>query len=69
MSLRLYVGQYQQDILRLHHSRQRPQGFRDDKFDKIFGGREKLPGFMEELDRAECIKLFDDYMAMSHESY
>ena len=44
-------------------------GFRDDKFDKIFGGREKLPGFMEELDRAECIKLFDDYMAMSHESY
>ena len=44
-------------------------GFRDDKFDKIFGGRDKLPGLMEELDREECIKLFDDYMAMSHENY
>ncbi|MBR4809738.1 MAG: nucleoside deaminase [Bacteroidales bacterium] len=44
-------------------------GFRDDKFDKIFGGRDKLPGLMEELDRDECLKLFDDYMAMSHENY
>lgn len=44
-------------------------GFRDDKFDKIFGGRHKLPGLMEELDRDECLKLFDDYMAMSHENY
>lgn len=44
-------------------------GFRDDKFDQIFGGREKLPGYMTELDRAECLKLFDDYMSMSHENY
>ena len=36
-------------------------GFRDDKIDKIFGGREKLPGYLTELDRAECLKLFEDY--------
>lgn len=36
-------------------------GFRDNKFDAVFGGREKLNGFLEETDRAECLKLFDDY--------
>ena len=44
-------------------------GFRDDKFDKIFGGRDKLEGYMTEIDREECLALFRDYMAMSHENY
>ena len=44
-------------------------GFRDDKFDKIFGGRDKLEGYMTELDREECLKLFRDYMSMHHENY
>lgn len=36
-------------------------GFRDDKFDKIFGGRDKLGNFMEEMDREECLKLFEEF--------
>jgi len=44
-------------------------GFRDDKFDKIFGGREKLGDYMVELDRDECLKLFEEYSAMAHKGY
>lgn len=44
-------------------------GFRDDKFDKIFGGRDKLGDYMTQLGREECLKLFEDYMAMNHENY
>lgn len=36
-------------------------GFRDDKFDKIFNGREKLKGYLEEVDRNEGLKLFEAY--------
>ena len=44
-------------------------GFRDDKFDKIFGGRDKMPGFMEEMDRAACVELFDEYLSLEHRNY
>lgn len=44
-------------------------GFRDDKFDKIFGGRDKMPGYMEEVDRDACLKLFQEYLNMDHETY
>ena len=44
-------------------------GFRDSKFDGIFGGRDKLQGLMEELDREECLVLFDEYRGMQHETY
>lgn len=44
-------------------------GFRDDKFDKIFGGRDKLPGYMEEVSRDECLKLFEEYNSMKHDNY
>jgi len=44
-------------------------GFRDDKFDKIFGGRDKMPGYMEEVDREACLKLFQEYLNMDHETY
>ena len=44
-------------------------GFRDDKFDGIFGGREKLVGYLEELNREECMALFDDYVDMQHKIY
>ncbi len=36
-------------------------GFRDDKFDKIFSGRDKLKDYMVEIDREACLKLFDEY--------
>ena len=44
-------------------------GFRDDQFDGIFGGREKLGDYMEELDREECLQLFDEYMSLHHDTY
>lgn len=44
-------------------------GFRDEKFDKIFGGREKLSDFLQPMDRDECLKLFDEYKHMKKELY
>lgn len=44
-------------------------GFRDDKFDGIFGGRDKMPGYMTELDREACLALFDEYLSLEHKSY
>ncbi len=44
-------------------------GFRDDKFDKIFGGRDKLEGFMTEIDRAECLELFNEYRSLKKMYY
>lgn len=44
-------------------------GFRDDKFNGIFGGREKLGNFLQELDRDACLRLFDDYNEMQHTIY
>jgi hypothetical protein len=44
-------------------------GFRDEKFDRIFSSREKLGDYMVELDRAACLKLFDEYNAIQHELY
>lgn len=39
-------------------------GFRDDKFDKIFGGRNKLSDYLINIDRVECLDLFDEYNKM-----
>lgn len=36
-------------------------GFRDEKFDKIFRGRDKLNDYMICIDREECLKLFEEY--------
>ena len=44
-------------------------GFRDEKFDKIFGGREKLKDYLIQIDREECLKLFDEYKNMDKEIY
>ena len=44
-------------------------GFRDGKFDEIFGGRDKLGDYMEEIGREECLKLFEEYNNMKHEKY
>lgn len=44
-------------------------GFRDNKFDKIFGGRDRLGNYMEETDREACLKLFDDYNKMNAQKY
>ena len=44
-------------------------GFRDGKFDELFGGRDKLGGYMLEMDREECLKVFEKYREMQHEGY
>lgn len=44
-------------------------GFRDDKFDKIFGGRDKLGDYLTETNRDACLKLFEEYMASHHDTY
>ncbi len=44
-------------------------GFRDDKFDRIFGGRDKLVGYMTEIDRAECQDLFREYLTLNPQKY
>lgn len=41
-------------------------GFRDDKFDKLMGGREKLNDYLEQIDRDECLKLFEEYNNMEN---
>lgn len=44
-------------------------GFRDDKFNGIFAGRDKLGDFLTNIDRNECLKLFDEYANMQHDTY
>ena len=39
-------------------------GFRDEKFDNIFEGREKLVGLEEQIDHKAGLKLFDEYNKM-----
>ena len=44
-------------------------GFRDEKFDGLFGGREKLTDYLIGLDREECLALFARYNAMNATRY
>ena len=44
-------------------------GFRDDKFDDLLGGREKITGFLECYGRRMCLRLFDEYLSEQHTIY
>ena len=44
-------------------------GFRDNKFDQIFGGRDKLGDYMQEIDREACLRLFEEYIGMDAAKY
>lgn len=44
-------------------------GFRDEKFDNIFGGRDKLKDLLEEVDREACLKLFEEYGRLDKTMY
>lgn len=44
-------------------------GFRDNKFDQIFGGRDKLGDYMTEIDREACLRLFQDYSKIDATKY
>ncbi|MBO4282601.1 MAG: nucleoside deaminase [Bacteroidales bacterium] len=39
-------------------------GFRDGQFDRLFGGREQLSGYLIPLGREECLTLFEEYARM-----
>ena len=44
-------------------------GFRDEKFDEMFGGREAFADYLVELDRESCLKLFEEYLTLNAEIY
>lgn len=44
-------------------------GFRDEHFNDLFGGREKLGEFLTELDREDCLRLFNEYNNITHKEY
>lgn len=46
-------------------------GFRDEAFDDLFSGRDKLDPLMEmkELDREACLKLFEEYLTTNPGNY
>lgn len=44
-------------------------GFRDNKFDQMFGGREKFKEYLEEMDREACLKLFEEYNGLNATIY
>lgn len=44
-------------------------GFRDDKFDRVFGGRDQLGDLMIQMDRDKCLSLFDEYNHIQHTGY
>ena len=39
-------------------------GFRDAKFDDLMGGRSKLSDYLEQVNRDECLELFDEYVGI-----
>ncbi len=44
-------------------------GFRDEKFDRLFGGREAFSDYLVCIDREACLKLFDAYEHMDRTNY
>ena len=44
-------------------------GFRDDKFNSIFGGRDKLEGYMTQIERDACLELFNEYKSLKRRNY
>lgn len=44
-------------------------GFRDDKFNDIFGGRDKLQDYLCQIDRDACVDLYDEYMKLDATKY
>ena len=41
-------------------------GFRDKKFDSLMGGRKNLKNYLIELNRKECLELFEKYLKIEN---
>lgn len=44
-------------------------GFRDERLDGLMGGREKLSGYLEQVDRDACLALFEEYSSLDAQRY
>lgn len=44
-------------------------GFRDDKFNDIFGGRDKLDGYLVQVGREICLGLYEEYRSLMRRNY
>ncbi|MBR7080521.1 MAG: nucleoside deaminase [Treponema sp.] len=44
-------------------------GFRDELFYGKFGGKQNFSGYLEEIDREACLKLFQKYKSLSVQKY
>ena len=44
-------------------------GFRDEHFNNLFGGRDSLGDLLTEHERDECLRLFDEYNKLTHNTY
>ena len=44
-------------------------GFRDEKFDALFGGREAFQSYLHRMDRKACRALFAEYLTLDRTSY
>ena len=44
-------------------------GFRDNKFNNIFEGRDKLKDYLVQIDRDACLELFEEYLKTKPENY
>ena len=44
-------------------------GFRDEEMTALTGGREKLTGYLEQIDRDTCLRLFEKYRTMTKTLY
>lgn len=44
-------------------------GFRDERFDDLTGGRERLKDYLTCIDRDACLALFRAYLDMEHDLY
>jgi len=44
-------------------------GFRDEKFDDLFHGRDKLKDLLEQIDHDACLKLFEEYNKLDKTNY
>lgn len=44
-------------------------GFRDERFDELLGGREKMRDYLNEIDREACLRLFAEYQTLNPTKY
>ncbi len=44
-------------------------GFRDEEFDKRFGGRENFADYLKKMDREACMQLFYEYNRLDAQNY